>query len=267
LGKGQLFGLRELAHNWREPSERHALPFQESLRAIGYVDALCIPKPIVVRHILPYIRLSDLPPRIASPRYRFGQPVLDAPLEQSETSLDTGLLEFLVDQRLMNGRHALVIDTLRCTRCDDCVKACAATHNDTPLFERRGAQYGPWLFAQACMHCEDPVCMIGCPTGAIHRHEASGLVQINVNTCIGCKTCAESCPYDNIRMLEATDSKGRKQVDQQTGLPILQASKCDLCHSSRGGPACQSACPHDALVRIDMSDLKGISRWLQSKAE
>lgn len=266
LGKGQIFGLRELAHNWREPSEQHALPFQESLRAIGYVDALCIPKAIVNRHILPYVALADLPPRVAAPRYRIGQPVLDAPLEQSETQLDTGLLEFLVDQRLMNGRHALVIDTLRCTRCDDCVKACAATHDGTPLLERRGAQYGPWLFAQACMHCEDPVCMIGCPTGAIHRHEESGLVQINASTCIGCKTCAESCPYDNIRMLEATDAKGRKQIDRQTGLPILQASKCDLCHSSGGRPACQSACPHDALVRIDMSDLKGISRWLQSKA-
>lgn len=267
LGKGQIFGLRELAHNWREPSEQHALPFQESLRAIGYVDALCIPKPIVLRHILPFVASVDLPPRISSPRYRFGQPVLDAPLDPADAKLDTGLLEFLVDQRLMNGRQALVIDTLRCTRCDDCVKACAATHEGTAVFERRGAQYGPWLFAQACMHCEDPVCMIGCPTGAIHRDEASGLVQINTQTCIGCKTCAESCPYDNIRMSEATDSKGRKQVDKQTGLPILQASKCDLCQGSGGRPACQSACPHDALVRIDMSDLKGISRWLQSKAD
>jgi Fe-S-cluster-containing dehydrogenase component len=108
--------------------------------------------------------------------------------------------------------------------------------------------------------------MIGCPTGAIHREAASGLVQIHTGTCIGCKTCAESCPYQNIRMLQSSDAQGRKQVDQQ-GLPILQASKCDLCYSRGGAPACQSACPHDALVRIDMSDLKGISRWLQSKAD
>ncbi|MCC6511221.1 MAG: 4Fe-4S dicluster domain-containing protein [Pirellulaceae bacterium] len=266
LGKGQLFGLRELAHNWREPSEQTSLPFQESLRAIGYVDALCIPKQIVFRHILPYVAAHDLPTRINAPSYRFGQPVLDAPIDKSQSHLDTGLLEFLVEKRLMNGRAAMVIDTNRCTRCDDCVKACAATHNDTPLFERRGAQYGPWLFAQACMHCEDPVCMIGCPTGAIHREESTGLVQINSNSCIGCKACAESCPYDNIRMLETTDQRGRKQVDKQ-GLPILQASKCDLCQGSGGRPACQSACPHDALVRIDMSDLKGIQAWLQSKGD
>lgn len=266
LGKGQLFGVRELAHNWRESSEQTSLPFQESLRAIGYVDALCIPKQIVNKHLLPYISAHDLPARITTPRYRFGQPVLDAPPESSSTHLETGLLEFLVDQRLMNGRQAMVIDTSRCTRCDDCVKACAATHNDVPVFERRGAQYGPWLFAQACMHCEDPVCMIGCPTGAIHREESTGLVQINSASCIGCKTCAESCPYENIRMVETTDKRGRRQVDKQ-GLPILQASKCDMCQANGGRPACQSACPHDALVRIDMSDLKGISQWLQSKVE
>lgn len=159
----------------------------------------------------------------------------------------------------------MIIDTNRCTRCDDCVKACATTHNDQPLFERRGVQYGPWLFAQACMHCEDPVCMIGCPTGAIHRTEASGQVQINPSTCIGCKSCAESCPYENIRMIETTDGQGRRQVDK-LGLPILQASKCDHCQSSGGQPACQTACPHDALVRIDLRDLKGVHTWLQSKA-
>lgn len=266
LGKGQVYGLRELAHNWRESSDQTALPFQESLRAIGYVDAICVPRVSVVKHILPFLSNMDLPARIANPRYRFGQPVLDAETDSSTYSLATGLLEFLVDQRLMNGRQAMIIDTQRCTRCDDCVRACGATHDNVPLFERRGAQYGQWLFAQACMHCEDPVCMIGCPTGAIHREESSGQVQINESTCIGCKSCAESCPYDNIRMQPKKDKKGRKQVDQKSGLPILQATKCDLCHDSGGKPACQSACPHDALVRIDMSDLKGVSRWLQSKA-
>ncbi len=264
LGKGHSFGWRELAHSYQEGSEINSLPYQESLRAIGYVDAVCIPKGTVLKHILPHIPNGRLPERIASPRYRFGQPVLDAPPANSSHQLETGLLEFLVDQRLINGQQTMVIDTQRCTRCDDCVRACAAAHDDVALFERRGEQYGPWLFAQACMHCEDPVCMIGCPTGAIHRDESTGLVQIYSQTCIGCKTCAESCPYENIRMMPTTDRHGRQQVDRQ-GLPILQATKCDLCQSRGGRPACQSACPHDALVRMDMSDLKGISRWLQSK--
>lgn len=272
LGKGQVFGLRELAHNDR-PSQQadggtHGppLPYQESLRAIGYVDALCIPKPVVAKYVLPYVRRNDLPPPIESPRYQFNQPVIDAPLESAEQTLETGLLEFLVEKRLINGQKTMVIDTERCTRCDDCVKACAATHGGTPVFLREGPQYGPWMFAQACMHCVDPVCMIGCPTGAIHRDYESGLVEINDQTCIGCKSCAESCPYSNIRMVPTHDGHGRAKVDQTTGLPILQASKCDFCADHGGRPSCQTACPHDALFRIDMGDLKQVSRVVEKEA-
>lgn len=265
LSKGQMFGLRELAHNFHN-SQNVPLPYQESLRAIGYVDALCIPKQVVNEHVLPFVRRADLPEPLSVPRYQFDQPIVDAPLETNEHNVETGLLEFLVDQRLMNGRQAMVIDTERCTRCDDCVRACAKTHQGTPVFIRGGPQYGPWMFAQACMHCEDPVCMIGCPTGAIHRDRETGLVQINAETCIGCKTCAESCPYDNIRMVPTSDSQGRVRVDQTSGLPILLASKCDLCHDRSGGPACQSACPHDALVRIDLSDIGQLSHCVQRKA-
>lgn len=268
LGKGQLYGLRELVHNSAMHAQSTPLPLQESLRAIGYVDAVCIPKHIVVEHVIPFIREIDLPTPIESPRYQFGQPVLDANLvdQSEELHVETGLLEFMVDHRLMNGRQAMVIDTDRCTRCDDCVRACATTHGGhSALFVRSGPQYGPWLFAQACMHCEDPVCMIGCPTGAIHRDQDTGTININPQTCIGCKSCAESCPYDNIRMVASNDDFGRARVDAANGRPILQATKCDLCSQSRHGPACQSACPHDALVRIDLSNLTKVNQWMQRK--
>jgi Fe-S-cluster-containing dehydrogenase component len=159
-----------------------------------------------------------------------------------------------------------MIDMNRCTRCDDCVRACATTHGGTPVFERHGPQYGQWMFAHACMHCEDPVCMIGCPTGAIHRDSESGLVQINEPTCIGCKTCAESCPYDNIRMVASQDKRGRMLVDQTSGQPVLHASKCDLCVSASGQPSCQSACPHDALVRITLSNVQELRQHVSKRA-
>ncbi|HBE66745.1 MAG TPA: oxidoreductase [Planctomycetaceae bacterium] len=266
LSKGSVFGLEELAHNYRNGSESPPIPYQESLRAIGYVDAICIPKATVDCHVLPYIRRSDLPKVIEQPRYQFGQPVVDASLTQTTADVETGLLEFLVEKRLINGQRAMAIDLDRCTRCDDCVRACASTHGGTPVFERRGMQYGKWMFAQACMHCEDPVCMIGCPTGAIHRDSESGLVAINESTCIGCKGCAESCPYDNIRMVAATDGKGRAKVEQSTGLPILQATKCDFCATAASGPACQSACPHDALFRFDLSDGDEVARKMGGRA-
>lgn len=264
LGKGQMFGFRELTHNFREADQSGPLPYQESLRAIGYVDALCVPKAVVVEHVLPYVRRSDLPDAIVSPRYRFGQPVVDAPLDLNTAEVETGLLEFLVEKRLMNGRRTMVIDMDRCTRCDDCVKACASTHGGTPVFERKGPQYGKWMFAESCMHCEDPVCMIGCPTGAIHRDHESGLVVINEATCIGCKSCAESCPYSNIKMVTATDGRGRAKVDS-AGLPILQASKCDFCKDVGGRPSCQAACPHDALFRHDLGNIEDVHQMLGGK--
>ena len=110
------------------------------------------------------------------------------------------------------------------------------------------------MIANACMHCVDPVCMIGCPTGAIHRVSMEGQVAVNDETCIGCGTCANNCPYDNIRMVGVRDPDGAPLLDTDTRAPIEKATKCDLCVDQRGGPACQNACPHDALQRVDMRD-------------
>jgi Fe-S-cluster-containing dehydrogenase component len=111
------------------------------------------------------------------------------------------------------------------------------------------------------MHCADPVCLIGCPTGAIHRHE-SGPVVIDDATCIGCGTCANACPYDNISMVEIRDKTGAFVVDEASQEPIVKATKCDLCFDQLGGPACQRACPHDALIRVDMRDHKTLAQWV-----
>ena len=118
------------------------------------------------------------------------------------------------------------------------------------------------MIANACMHCIDPVCMIGCPTGAIGRDQETGVMRLNDLTCIGCSTCANSCPYDNIRMAEIRDPSGAILLDEQTQQPILKATKCDLCTDLAGGPACQRACPHDALVRIDLGNLGELSQWV-----
>src|SRR5262249_30718074 len=145
----------------------------------------------------------------------------------------------------------MIIDMDRCTRCDDCVRACAAAHDNNPKFARHGMKIDHYMIANACMHCIDPVCMIGCPTGAIHREPLTGQVVINDNTCIGCATCASSCPYNNIRMVDIRDDTGNFILEKDTNLPILKATKCDLCVDQLGGPACQRACPHDALIRTD----------------
>ena len=155
----------------------------------------------------------------------------------------------------------MMIDLNRCTRCDDCVRACASTHNNNPRFVRQGEVHENWMITNACMHCVDPVCMIGCPTGAIGRDHETGNVMINDNTCIGCSTCANSCPYSNIKMVEINDRRGNKIVDAESSEPILKATKCDFCTDQLAGPACQRACPHDALVRIDLTDPAPLAQW------
>ena len=103
--------------------------------------------------------------------------------------------------------------------------------------------------------------MIECPTGAISRHADEGVVQINDATCIGCGTCSNNCPYNAIRMVEIRREDGSFIRDSGTQLPIVKATKCDLCVDQLGGPACQRACPHDALIRMDMRDIDQLVDW------
>src|ERR1044071_8267248 len=56
------------------------------------------------------------------------------------------------------------------------------------------------LVPSVCMHCKDPECLTGCPTGAIFR-DAKGDVDIDPTTCIGCFDCATQCPYNAISMV------------------------------------------------------------------
>ena len=255
LGKGEVFGVPELLTNWKR-DERLGLQF--SLRAIGHVDVLIIPTAIVEEFIAPRFTESEIAARHAQME-RQRQIDLE---EAAEARFDDEMIEFLVEERYINGTATMLIDLDRCTRCDDCVRACAATHDNNPKFIRHGRELNGIMVANACMHCVDPVCMIGCPTGAIHRESIEGQVVINDLTCIGCATCANSCPYDNIQMVEIRDRDGTFIVDETTQTPILKASKCDLCVDQLGGPACVRACPHDALIRADMSEIDKLSKWM-----
>ncbi len=188
LGKGDVYGLSSLLCNSKYP-EPTGLEF--SLRAIGHVDVLVIPTPIVEKFIAP--RFSDA--EVSAIRERTKrQSEIDVERDAMAT-FGPEMIEFLVEERFVNGTATMLIDLDRCTRCDDCVRACAAAHDNNPKFIRHGHANSGIMVANACMHCVDPVCMIGCPTGAIHRESIQGQVVINDLTCIGCATCANSCPY------------------------------------------------------------------------
>ena len=253
LKAGEVFGLSEMLSSLDGDNPRI---MQRSLRAMGYVDLIRIPAHILEKHLPPTQRaklkagLPDKPtPQIASPLAK------DAGLPQS-------MLDFVIDNRFVNGTKAMAINTDRCVNCDDCVRACAATHDNIPRFVRQGPSHQNLMIANACMHCADPVCLIDCPTNAIHRDIVSGVVVIDDATCIGCGGCATACPYNNIRVEEVKDASNEFLLNEE-GAKVLRATKCDLCIGQRNGPACQSACPHDALLRIDFVDTDKLSNWLK----
>lgn len=257
IGSGRIFGLAEAMNNWKNPND--LIPRQSGLRAIGYAHVLHIPTLLMEKYVLPNIEEN---PNITRENLNVTINNMD---RKDNLVPQNDVFEFLAQNRFMNGTKTMVIDANKCTRCDDCVRACASAHDGNPRFQRHGPITGHYMVVNACMHCADPVCMIGCPTGAISRENLGGEVVINDNTCIGCSICYNNCPYDAIRMVTVRDKKGFFKItasgDNQ-GAPIYKATKCDFCVDHRGGPACVRACPHDALARIDMQNTKSIKTFV-----
>ena len=252
--KNTVFGLTEIAEGAKG---EEALLFRNGLRAAGYVDLIRVPTQTVEKHLLP-----TLPHQHST--LSWGRSETEAPVvlpAERDPDLPRPLTEFFVENRFTNGTMAMAINTDRCVNCDDCVRACAAAHDGSPRFIRHGPTHGNLMVANACMHCLDPVCLIDCPTAAIHRDQTTGTVVINDATCIGCAACAEACPYDNIQMAELRARDGAFLTDED-GVQILRAEKCDLCAGYGGGPACVRVCPHDALMRVDIRDSDTILQWL-----
>ena len=252
LTPGQIYGRGEIFDGWLSKTPK---PLNYSLRAIGIASVIVIPTALVEKLFLE----KQSQHRLATNDSR-NDPLGNRPELEMER-LNTDFVEFATQHRFVNGTATMLIDMDRCTRCDDCVRACASTHDNNPRFLRQGPIQNNMMVAGACMHCEDPVCMIECPTGAIHRNIEEGQVMINDYTCIGCSACANNCPYQAIRMVEVRHENGDFIRDDQKHAPIVKATKCDLCSDQWGGPACQRACPHDALVRMDMRDVKGLADW------
>ena len=85
-------------------------------------------------------------------------------------------------------------------------------------------------FAVSCRHCEDPMCVKSCISGALSKKD--GTVCIDRNKCVGCLTCILVCPYGAM----SQDANGAIQ-------------KCELCMGNTcGEPACVKGCPNKAIV-------------------
>jgi carbon-monoxide dehydrogenase iron sulfur subunit len=127
----------------------------------------------------------------------------------------------------------------QCSRCRLCELICAFHHHRVGN-PRRGRIKVVSLGKGAdipvsCLNCTDAPCMSICPTGALYRKEADGMVLVRDDVCIGCSMCVSVCPA------------GAVTLDPVEGT----ASKCDLCG---GEPRCVAYCPAKVL-RLTDSDL------------
>ena len=173
--------------------------------------------------------------------------------QQLRQQQQTVPLNDFLNQGLMEAQSLLVLDLDKCTRCDDCVKACAAAHDGVTRLIREGLRFDHYLVATSCRQCRDPLCMIGCPVGSITRKDS--LEILIEDWCIGCGLCVKQCPYGNINMheLELPDRESKTVAKVKS----KKATVCDLCHE-HSEPACVYACPHDAARRVTPETFFGV---------
>jgi Fe-S-cluster-containing dehydrogenase component/formate-dependent nitrite reductase membrane component NrfD len=146
-------------------------------------------------------------------------------------------------------RYGFVIDQRKCIGCHACTVACKE-ENGVPLgafrtwvkYVERGRYPDTrrYFSVLRCNHCDDAPCVTICPTVALYRRD-DGIVDLDGDRCIGCKSCMQACPYDALYI----------DPDSST------AAKCHYCaHRVEVGlePACVIVCPERAIIAGDLDD-------------
>ncbi len=158
----------------------------------------------------------------------------------------------------------IMVDIERCLACKSCEIACAVVHSQTKLLEEAIAESpkprkrvtveaaGEFGVPIQCRHCEAPLCIEICPTGAIQRQSEESPVVVDKDLCIGCKLCMLICPF------------GVLQIGPE-GRAII---KCDMCleRMEEGQePACVEACPTKALRLVSLQEVTKPKRMAAAK--
>ena len=107
-------------------------------------------------------------------------------------------------------QFGFVIDHSRCIGCHACTVACKA-ENDVPVgsfrtwvkYTETGAfpSVKRHFAVLRCNQCTAAPCVTICPVTALDKRP-DGIVDVDPDRCIGCKSCMQACPYDALYINE-----------------------------------------------------------------
>ncbi len=191
-------------------------------------------------------------------------------------------------------RWGMVIDLDRCTGCAACEVACKSENNVTTVSPEQTdiGRAMSWMkvvtkvegefpnttmqfFPRPCMQCDNPPCTPVCPVGATYLDDEGIVAQIYPR-CIGCRYCANACPYIvkyfNWYRPEWAESERQYLNPDVSVRPKGVIEKCTFCHhrlqkareDARAEerelreedyqPACAEVCPTGAIVFGDLDN-------------
>lgn len=176
---------------------------------------------------------------------RYGQPI---ELTQETSALRGQSLNINDDSGIGENphrykQHGFFLNADNCIGCHACESACSEKNDNPPHIAFRSVGYvegGTYPnyqrlnISMACNHCDDPVCLKGCPTRAYTKFAEYGAVLQDPDICFGCGYCTWVCPYN------------APQLDPVKG----QVTKCNMCVDRLEvglKPACVTACLGNAL--------------------
>jgi DMSO reductase iron-sulfur subunit len=189
-----------------------------------------------------YARLTDAG---SLARNRYGKPIETVPegdpLREQSLNINGDARVGMNPNRYK--QHGFFFNADNCIACHACEAACSEKNDVPPHLAFRSVGFvegGTYPNVQrlnismACNHCDNPVCLKGCPTRAYTKFAEYGAVLQDPDICFGCGYCTWVCPYN------------APQLDPVKG----QVSKCNMCVDRLEvglKPACAAACLGKAL--------------------
>jgi molybdopterin-containing oxidoreductase family iron-sulfur binding subunit len=188
------------------------------------------------------------------------------------------------------------LDISRCIGCRRCVYACVEENNQSrdpqihyitvlEMEKEKGIDFmhsnmyydheevpheGHFYLPVACQQCKNPPCVKSCPVEATWT-EPDGIVVVDYDWCIGCRTCMAACPYGarqfNWGKVNLPAEEANPNTHYLGNRPRSKGvvEKCTFCiQRVREGryPACVEVCPVGARKFGNLLDKDSEIRYI-----